>query len=60
MKRNDFLLNLFAALAFLLLGAAGGYVYEKSQAIQRAIEVQDKPNYKPADLKYIAVGETTK
>jgi len=60
MKRNDFLLNLFAALAFLLLGAAGGYVYAQRGAINRSIEVMQKPNYKPADLRYIAVGETTK
>jgi len=60
MKRNDFLLNLFAALAFLLLGAAGGYVYAQRGAIQRAVEVLQKANYEPADLRYIAVGETTK
>jgi len=60
MKRNDFLLNLFAALAFLLLGAAGGYVYHQRGTLHRAVEVLHKTNYEPNDLRYIAVGETTK
>lgn len=57
MKRNDFLLNLFAALAFLLLGAAGGFVYAQRGAIERSIEVLQKDNINPADLQYIAVGK---
>jgi len=56
MKLNDFLLNLFAAAAFLSLGFIGGYVYHQKQAIERAQEVQHKFEYEPNDLRYIAVG----
>lgn len=57
MKRNDFLLNLFAGLACLLLGAAGGFVYAQRGAIERSIKVLQKDNINPADLRYIAVGK---
>jgi hypothetical protein len=56
MKLNDFLLNLFAAAAFLSLGFIGGYVYAQKQAIERAQETLKKTNYEPNDLRYIAVG----
>jgi len=62
MKRNDFLLNVFAAAAFLALGFVVGYAYQTRECLGRSLEVmhRDGTEYQPEDLTYIATGELNK
>lgn len=59
MKRNDLILNLIAAAAFIVLGFMAGSVYSAKKTVERSIEVMHRQgtDYMPADLTYIATGE---